>query len=148
MPSPVRTREIAQYESRHTTIKAITSDTTLVDADSGKLIVADITGGDVTVTLPSAIVGQQFRFVVWKSDTGNDDFILVTAATSSLFKGGVVHLDITADENSLGVEADFSNDDTLTCVDARNGTDIEVFSDGTNWYLSGRVVSDTVPTIA
>jgi hypothetical protein len=65
-----------------------------------------------------------------------------------LFKGGVVHLDITADENALNVEADFSDDDLLTLVDPRNGTLIELFCDGTHWYLTGRVVSDTVPTIA
>ena len=146
MPSPHRTREIAKYESRHTTIKAITADTTLTDADSGKLIVADITGGDVTITLPSAIVGQTFRVMVWKSDSGNDDLILVTAATTSLFKGGVVHSDSNAD--NVSVQADFSNDDTVTLVDAEVGTDVQLVSDGTHWYISGVSMSDTVPTIA
>lgn len=148
MPSPHRTREIAQYEATHTTIKTMTASGALTAADSGKLIALDITGGDVAITLPAAVLGLTYRIMVWKSDTNDDNVTVATAAATSLFKGGVVHLDITADENALNVEADFSDDDLLTLVDPRNGTLIELFCDGTHWYLTGRVVSDTVPTIA
>ena len=146
MPSPYKTREIAQYESRHTTTKAITSNTTLTIADTGKLVVVDITGGDVTVTLPAAMVGLTYRFLTWKTDAGNDDLIIATAAAASLFKGGVIHADTNAD--NVSVEADFSNDDTFTAIDAEGGTDVTVVCDGTHWYITGVVVSDTVPTFA
>ena len=83
MPSPHRTREIAQYEATHTTVKSVTSGTTaLVAADSGKLIAADITGGNVTLTLPAAVVGLTYRAIVHKSDTGNDEFNINTAAST------------------------------------------------------------------
>tara|TARA_R110000751_G_scaffold100812_2_gene194781 strand:- start:1756 stop:2202 length:447 start_codon:yes stop_codon:yes gene_type:complete len=148
MPSPRRTREISKDEATHTTIKTMTASGALTAGDSGKLVALDILGGTVAITLPAARVGLTYRIMVWRSDAGNDDVTIATAATTSLFKGGVVHLDITADENSLNVEADFSNDDLVTLVDPRNGTYVELFCDGTHWYLTGRVVSDTVPTIA
>ncbi len=150
MPSPHRTREIAKYESTHTLVKAITHDpaTTLTAADSGKVIVIDKSGGTAAITLPTAQVGLTYRIMVWKSDAGGSDNVTIaTAATTSLFKGGIVHLDTTADENSVGVEADFSDDDLVTLVAARNGTFVELFCDGTHWYLTGRVVGGTVPTI-
>ncbi len=68
MPSPLRVREIAQYEARHTTVKAVPSaGATLVAADAGKLLVVDTSGGHTTITLPAAQVGLSFRIMVWKT---------------------------------------------------------------------------------
>ena len=146
MPSPHRVREIAKYEAGNTTVKAVTSaGATLVAADSGKLVVADITGGDTAIVLPAAQVGLTYRIVVWKSDSGNDDLTVATAAATSLFKGGVIHSDSNAD--NVSVQADFSNDDLWTFVDAEVGTDVTFICDGTHWYTTGVVMSDTVPTI-
>ena len=145
MPSPHRTREIAQYEARHTTVKAVTAGTTaLVAADSGKLIAADITGGAVTLTLPAAVVGLTYRAIVHKSDAGNDEFNINTAAAASLFKGGVNHSHDGGDNAS--VESDGSSNYQFSAVDAEAGTDITVVCDGTHWYITGVSVSTEPPT--
>ena len=147
MPSPHRVREIAQYEATHTTVKAVTSGTTtLVAADSGKLIAADITGGNVTLTLPAAIVGLTYRMIVHKSDTGNDEFNINTAASSSHFKGGVNHSHDGGDNAS--VEANGKGHYQFTAVEAEAGTDITVVCDGTHWYITGVSVSTEPPTFA
>ena len=148
MPSPHRTREIARQESGHTTVKAVVASVALTANDSGKLIVVDlVAGSDTTITLPTAEPGLTYRIIVWKDDDGDDDLIVVTASTSSLFKGGVVHDD---EDNAYNVstQADFSNDDTWTFVDAKVGTDVTFICDGTHWYTTGQVISTTVPTIA
>lgn len=147
MPSPNRVRQIAQYEATHTLIKTLTSGTTaLLASDSGKLIAADITGGNVTVTLPTAQVGLTFRLIVHKSDTGNDEFNINTAVSTSLFKGGISHSHDGGDNAS--VEANGSSNYQLSCVDAEAGTEVTVVCDGTHWYISGRSVSTEPPTFA
>lgn len=147
MPSPHRTREIAQYEATHTTVKAVTSGTTvLTAADSGKLIAGDITGGNVTLTLPAAVVGLTYRMVVHKSDTGDDEFNINTAASTSWFKGGVNHSHDGADNAS--VESDGTSHYQFSAVDAEAGTDITVVCDGTHWYITGVSVSTEPPTFA
>ena len=147
MPSPHRTREIAQYESTHTTVKAVTSGTTaLVAADSGKLIVADITGGNVTLTLPAAVVGLTYRMIVHKSDTGNDEFNINTASSASHFKGGVNHSHDGGDNAS--VEANGTGHYQFSAVDAEAGTDVTVVCDGTHWYITGVSVSTEPPTFS
>lgn len=147
MPSPHRTREIARQESGHTTVKTVVASVALTADDSGKLIVVDlVAGSDTTITLPTAEPGLTYRIIVWKDDDGDDDLIVVTASTSSLFKGGVVH-DDEDNAYNVSVQADFSNDDTWTFVDAKVGTDVTFICDGTHWYTTGQVISTTVPTI-
>ena len=147
MPSPHRTKEIAHYEATHTTVKAVTNGTTaLLASDSGKLIAADITGGNVTLTLPSAIVGLTYRMIVHKSDTGNAEFNINTAVSTSLFKGGVNHSHDGGDNAS--VEANGSSNYQFSAVDAEAGTDITVVCDGTHWYITGVSVSTEAPTFA
>ena len=148
MPSPFQTRNIAHNVADYTAVKTVVASTALTAADTGKLIVVDlVAGSDTTITLPAAAVGLTYRIVVWKDDDGDDDLIVVTAATTSLFKGGVVHDD---EDNAYNVstQADFSDDDTWTFIDAKVGTDVTFISDGTHWYTTGQVISTTAPTIA
>tara|TARA_Y100000593_G_scaffold24840_1_gene49478 strand:+ start:966 stop:1409 length:444 start_codon:yes stop_codon:yes gene_type:complete len=147
MPSPHRTREIAKYEATHTLIKSVTSGTTaLTAAESGKYIAADITGGNVILTLPAAEVGLTYRMVVHKSDAGNDEFNINTAASGSHFKGGVNHSHDGGDNAS--VEANGTGHYQFSAVDAEAGTDITVVCDGTHWYITGVSVSTEAPTFA
>ena len=145
MPSPHRTREIAQYEATHTTVKTVSASVALTAADSGKLICVDLVapGANTTLTLPSAQVGLTYRIIVIKDDDGSDDLIIATAATSSLFKGGLIHADTNAD--NVSVQADASDDDLLTLVDATVGTDVTLVCDGTHWYVTGLVVGEDAP---
>jgi len=148
MPSPHRTREIARQESGHTTVKTVVASVALTAADSGKLICVDLVapGADTTITLPTAEPGLTYRIIVWKDDDGSDDLKVATAASSSLFKGGVIHADTNAD--NLSVQAPFSSEDLWTFVDAEVGTDVTFVCDGTHWYTTGIVVGADVPTIA
>ena len=117
--------------------------------NSGKLhAVPDLTA-DCTITLPPVESGLKFEFMYAGAAADAEDWIIVTSATTELFKGGVVHLD--ADANSGGDEvvpiyADFSDDDTFTVLTPNAGTSVTFVSDGASWLTNGTIVSVTAPT--
>ena len=118
--------------------------------DSGKLHVMPDLSADITITLPSVEDGLKFEFMYAGAADDAQDWIIVTASSSELFKGGVTQLDPaeSAASEVTPVYADFSNDDTFTVLTPNAGTSISFVSDGISWILNGFVVSDTVPTIA
>jgi hypothetical protein len=124
---------------------------TVLAKNSGKLHVMPNLTADCTITLPSAERGLSYKFVYGGAAADAQDWIINTAATDELYKGGVVHLDHDAGSGGdevVPVFADFSNDDTLTVLTPSAGTVINLVSDGTSWYLDGIVVSATAPTLA
>lgn len=119
--------------------------------NSGKLHIMPNLTADCTITLPAAENGLTYKFIYGGAAADAQDWIIVTAATTSLFKGGVVHLDHdagSAGDELVPVFADASNDDTFTVLVPSAGTEVTLVSDGTHWYVSGFVVSATVPTFA
>lgn len=124
---------------------------TVLAKNSGKLHVMPDLTSDCTITLPSAERGLNYKFIYGGAAADAQDWIIATAATTELYKGGVVHLDTdagSAGDEVVPVYADFSNDDTLTVLTPEVGTVIELVSDGTSWFLNGTVVSATAPTLA
>ena len=119
-------------------------------SNSGKLHVMPNLTADITITLPTVEDGLKFEFMYAGAADDAQDWIIVTASSSELFKGGVTQLDPAESANSevTPVYADFSNDDTFTVLTPNAGTSISFVSDGASWILNGFVVSDTVPTIA
>jgi hypothetical protein len=146
MPSPHRTREIAQYEATHTTVKAVTSTgATLVSADAGKLVVVDTSGGDTTITLPAAEPGLKFSFLVWKTAAAKDLHIN-SPASAAYYKGGVSWRDIDATGAQALSESNGTAHYRLQMDDPDVGTTIEVVCDGTLWYIWGTVLDNAAPT--
>ena len=124
---------------------------TVLAKNSGKLHVMPNLTADITITLPAAAKGLTYKFMYGGAAADAQDWIINTAATTSLYKGGVVHLDHdagAAGDEIVPVFADATNDDTLTVLTPSAGTVIELVSDGTHWYVDGRVVSATAPTFA
>ena len=123
-----------------------------VDANhTGKVHIIPDLSANMAITLPAAYAGLSFEFWYGGAAADAEDFTLATAATTSLFKGGVVHLDHNA--GAAGIEvvavyADASDDDLLTVDIPEAGTCIKVVSDGTHWWINGTVVSDTAPVFA
>jgi len=124
---------------------------TFLKNNSGKLhIIPDLTA-DCTFTLPAVEDGLTYQLAYSGAAADGQDWIIVTAATDELFKGGVVFHDENiggAGIEVLAVYADFSNDDTFTVLTPQVGTDVVLTSDGTSWIVNGTVISDTVPTFA
>ena len=124
---------------------------TVLAYNAGKLHVMPDLTADCTVTLPAAEAGLNYKFVYGGAAADAQDWIINTAATTSLFKGGVVHLDTDADaagDEVVPVFADASDDDTLTVNVPQAGTEVTLVSDGTHWYVSGFVVAATAPAFS
>ena len=119
--------------------------------NSGKIhLIPDLTA-DCTFTLPAVEAGLCYQLCYTGAAADVQDWIINTAATDELFKGGIVFHDENiggAGIEVLAVYADFSNDDTFTVLTPQVGTDVYLVSDGTSWIVNGTVVSDTVPTFA
>ena len=124
---------------------------TVLKKNSGKVhLVPDLTA-DCTFTLPAVEDGLAYEF--WYAGAAADaqDWIINAAATTELFKGGVVHLDSdagSAGDEVVPVYADATDDDTLTVLVPDGGTIVKLVSDGTYWYASGSVVAATAPAFS
>jgi hypothetical protein len=124
---------------------------TFLTQNTGKIhLIPDLTA-DCTFTLPAAEAGLCYHLCYTGAAADAADWIIATAATTELFKGGIVFHDENiggAGIEVLAVYADFSNDDTFTILTPQVGTDVYLISDGASWIVNGTVVSDTVPTFA
>ena len=123
---------------------------TVLATNSGKIHAVPDVSADITITLPTVENGLTFTFWYVGAAADAEAWIIDTAATTELFKGGVTQLDpleATLTE-VVPVYADFSNDDKLTIDLPEVGTNVTFTSDGVSWLTTGFVVSDTVPVFA
>lgn len=123
-----------------------------VDKDhSGRIhFFPDLTA-DITVTLPEAFAGATYEFIYAGTAADVQDWTINAAATTELFKGGVVHLDTDAGAAGIevvAVDSDNTDDDTLTVNVPFVGTHVKIVSDGDFWYVTGQVVSATAPAFS
>lgn len=124
---------------------------TFLKKNSGKIhLIPDLTS-TCTFTLPAVSSGLMYE--LWYTGTAADavNWVINTAATTSLFYGGVVHLDTNADaagDEVVVVDGDKVDDGTMTIITPEAGTRVALVSDGTRWFVTGYVASATVPTFA
>jgi len=122
------------------------SSKTLDKFDSGRIIAVDTTSNDVSVTLPAASAGLNFKFMITKK--GSQDLEIISPSATNYFYGGVVHLDTDAGSGGdevVSVVSDYNSNDYLTLTLADVGTVVEMVCNGTLWYVSGTVNSATAP---
>ena len=112
--------------------KTVTSDTTLVNTDSGKVILMGTNGVDIT--LPTVEAGLNFLII----QTGDYDTAVCTviqAAATEDFYGAVYGS--TQGENA-GTDADVaaaSNTKITFAAASLQGDRVRLISDGTGWYV-------------
>ena len=118
----------------------VTSDTTLTAADSGKVILMESNGVDIT--LPAATAGMNFT-VILTEDYATAVCTVVAAAGD--FMAGALG-GVATDSNQL---ADGSSDLTATWGSGTlAGDQITLVSDGTLWYVTGTVAAGGANGIA
>jgi len=112
-----------------TEYKSISADTTLTASESGKSILLDGIGEDIT--LPGVKAGLNYKFICTVTAVTTD--WTITAATaviqgSAEVAGAVV---AAADESLI----------TLVVAKFLPGDWVELESDGTNWYVKAEIVT-------
>jgi len=130
-------------------IKTLTATTVLTHADSGKTFLLDGSGVEdaaLRVTLPSAKAGVDFRFIV--KAIGNEaaeDIEIHQAGASDDFVGFII-----SGGDTIAAAA---SDNTKIVFDqsgggANVGDWVYMISDGTNWYISGAMSTNSDIDIA
>jgi len=113
-------------------VKTVSSDASLVPADSGKTILMGTNGVDIT--LPSAAAGMEFQII----QTGDYDTAVCTVVQASAtedFYGALYGS--TQDENA-GTDADVAaaaNTKITFAAGSLKGDRVRLVSDGTGWYV-------------
>lgn len=123
---------------------------TVLAANSGKLHVILEQTSNITLNLPVIAAGLSYKFIMGGVATEAQNWIIV-ATTPSFYNGGVLWGDLNAGAASdeLGVVyGNGSSHLTLTVTTPAAGTVIEIYSDGTEWFVHGSVVSDSTPAFS
>lgn len=101
-----------------------------------------------TFTLPTPKAGLWFEFAYIGDAADAVNWVIDTTSDTYYFKGGLMFADQDGDALAP-IDGDGNSNSKLTVVTPEPGTKIRVESgNGTNWYLSGYVLSATIPSFA
>ena len=110
---------------------------------------------DAVFSLPTASAGLYYKFTYVGGEAGADtqDFTLDTGSDTNFFIGGVSQFDTNLGSFASEPDVVLSDNDSnskITVLIPAVGTYVEVFCDGTNWFISGIIMSadNTNPTFA
>jgi len=123
-----------------------TETASLTAAQSGTTILVGAAAAglaaDTILTLPSAADGLNFRFVYAGNAADAQDFQINTGSDTNYFIGGVLQHDIGGEDGAI-YHPDGDSQSRCNILTPDGGTDLEVWCDGTLWYISGFVNSAT-----
>ena len=125
-----------------------TESASLTLAQSGETIIwGPLSAGlaaDTTFTLPTATDGLYYRFVYVGGAADAEKMILTTGSDTNFFIGGVVQHDPdNAGDDTVVFHPNNSSNSQFQLKTPDAGSWVEVWCDGTNWFLSGCLVSAT-----
>lgn len=133
----------------HVPVLVANATTYTVKADNSGLVhyMPDLTA-NCTITLPTPKAGLWFEFVYAGDAADAQNWIITTGSDTYFFKGGFTFLDQDGDVIAP-IDGDGDSNSKVTIATPEPGTRIRIESaNGTNWYLSGHVLSATIPTFA
>ena len=133
--------------------KKLTATTALSADDSGALMLVGPAGAGLastaTFTLPAAAAGLYFEFVYAGNAADAEDFVISTGADANFFIGGIVQHDPdNAGDDTVVYHPNGSSNSKETVDKPNSGTKIELSCDGTNWVITGKVISATNTGVA
>jgi|ETNvirnome_2_300_1030623.scaffolds.fasta_scaffold00157_14 hypothetical protein len=124
----------------------VTATCSLPARDSGKVhLVGPLAAGlaaDTIITLPAAEPGLMFRFVYVGGAADAQDFQVNTGSDTNFYIGGLMQHDIGGEDGAI-YHPDLNSNSRANIFTPDGGTWVEVYCDGTNWFISGWVNSAT-----
>ena len=128
-------------------VVADTASVTLTAATSGKIHPIGDLSQNTTIDLPAEADGLNFEFWYVGAATETHDHIIDAEANANFYIGGVQFID--SDDNTITeVYSDGNSNSKLTLNNLEAGSYIKITCDGTNWYITGIIYSDTIPVFA
>ena len=99
-----------------------------------------------TITLPTPKAGLRFSFIYSGDAADSVNWVITTGSDTYFFKGGLTFHDQDGDVVAP-IDGNGSSNSKLTIINPEPGTRVHVeCANGTNWYLTGSVLSATIPT--
>jgi len=105
---------------------------------------------NLQLTLGGSLRTSNYKFHLRRHEsesaekTGAYDIEIKSPDATNFFHGGVTHLD-TDNETIATVVSDNDSNDFLTLTLVEAGSMVEMYCDGTNWFVTGHVASATAP---
>jgi hypothetical protein len=121
---------------------------TVLAANSGKLHIILEQTSSITLNLPVIAAGLSYKFIMGGVAVEAQNWIIV-ATTPSFYNGGILWTDLNDAENNVAaVYANGTSHLTLTVTTPGVGTEIEIYSNGTEWFVHSNVISDSTPAFS
>lgn len=118
---------IADYED-------VTAANTLTYAECGKVMTLNA-ASEFATTLPTPVAGCSFKFIVQAAPVGTA-YTIVTSGSSNIIDGTTV-------VNGAVIGCVDEDTITFTASAAISGDWVELYSDGTNWFVTGQAFAAT-----
>lgn len=119
-------------------------------ANSGIVHIITDLSQNTEIQMPTEAAGLYYKFI-YCGATETHTHTIDTENNTNYFVGGLVHLDTDSGaggDEVVVVTSDGNSNSEIDIVTPENGTVIEMFcQDGTHWYITGQVVSATVPAL-
>lgn len=119
------------------------ANTNILAKNSGKPHFVANVSADRTFYLPAPEPGLNFKFIATVGAADGHDWIFDTGAAAYYFVGGVGWIDDAPAAN--GVPSDGDSNSLLQVNVPEGGTWVEMWCDGTIWYVTGLVVAGATP---
>ena len=117
---------------------------TVLPTDSGQIHIVPDLSADTTFNLPAEADGQHYKFIYVGGAEDAHDWIIQSGDNLKYYIGGLVQHDPDGGgDDTATYYSDGGDDSILTILTPGAGTEIEMWCDGTNWFLTGTVVSTT-----
>lgn len=120
-------------------------------ANSGKPHLVANVSADRTFTFPTESDGLEYEFIAQVAAADGHDWIFDTGSDTNFFLGGVLFVDTDAGPAAAEVSvvgSDLNSNSKLQINLPNAGTRVKFVCDGTNWTVTGIVVSATAPAFA
>lgn len=112
--------------------EVVTTTNVITAAESGTSFILNSATAFVS-TLPAPAAGLRFRFTIGQTAPSGGNHTVVTNASANIIDGGAM---------VAGAEVSASDEDSINFIDGGlPGDFVEVWSDGTNWYVNGRATT-------
>ena len=124
---------------------------TVLAANSGKLHLILNQAQDATLTLPTAAAGLHYKFISTMEAADGHDWIFDTGADANFYKGGLLFIDsdIAGSSSEVILSAGDGDSNSKLQINLPSvSTVIEMYCDGTNWFINGTVFSTTAPAFS
>jgi len=135
----------ASRNASYKRVETITASKTITDAESGEVYFIGDVGASIDITLPTLKAGAYFKFII-SEDMDNDSTVIdiLTAGAAGTIQGMVQIAELDGTGPSYVIDGGSATKLTIDGnPDVNKGSFLEIECDGSNWFVTGKVICDS-----